>query len=193
MEWFTENCWWIILAILAVVVALSIVLIILVKKDKKIKKDFQEKISENPVTGVDILYSTYSFYDTDAFLRYDKNLDKNAIGGYYNDYNQSTYVEGVSYLKIDALNTIYADYSLVEQTPAVDEEPIEDETEDEKEKKVDGADVWLLVSSLLVAVALLVAVIALIVRKVVAKVRKKRANTAKAQSRSASRRSKKND
>ena len=45
MEWFTENCWWIIGVIISIVVALSIILLVLVKKDSKIKKDFQEKIN----------------------------------------------------------------------------------------------------------------------------------------------------
>ena len=44
MRWVVDNCWWILIAIFAVVVVLSVILVVLSRKDKKIRKDFQEKI-----------------------------------------------------------------------------------------------------------------------------------------------------
>ena len=53
MEWFTNNYWWMLVILLSLVVALSVALFILNRKDKRIKKDFQEKVlivdSEQPV------------------------------------------------------------------------------------------------------------------------------------------------
>ena len=39
-----DNCWWIILIIVGLVAALSVVLILINRKEKKVKKDFQEKV-----------------------------------------------------------------------------------------------------------------------------------------------------
>ena len=44
MEWFINNCWWIILIILTIVAGLGVALFFMYRKDKQIKKDFQEKI-----------------------------------------------------------------------------------------------------------------------------------------------------
>ena len=131
----------------------------------------------------DVLYATYSFYDSDSFLRYDASLDKNAVGNSYDDYKSSAYEEGVAYFKYNG--AVFADYSLSEQTPAVDTEASNDDTTtDDETDETSGTDVWLLVSSLIIAVVLLIAVAALIIRKATAKMHKKKAQAAAAKARS---------
>jgi len=131
----------------------------------------------------DYFKSTYSFYDSDTFLRYDETMDANKVGNYYDEYKQSTYEESVAYFKVG--NMVFADYSVVEQTPDKDSEAVNDNTpSDEENAETTGADVWLLASSLAIAVALLIAVVALVVRKVLAKVRKNKVHTATSQTKS---------
>ena len=134
-----------------------------------------------------VLYNAYSFYDSNTFLRYDESLDKNGVGNSYDDYVSSTYSEGVSYLNTG--NVIFANYSLNEQTPPVDDDTTNnDTTDDDTTEESSGADVWLLISSMAIAIALLIAIAALVIRKMTAKARKKKAQAATAQARTVSNR-----
>ena len=44
MIWFVDNCWWIVLAVFAVVVGLAVALFVINRKEKKIRQDFKEKV-----------------------------------------------------------------------------------------------------------------------------------------------------
>ncbi len=130
----------------------------------------KEQIDDNNALG-SYFESVYSFYDTDAFLRYDESADENNVGDSYEDYRSSAYTEGVAYLEYDNGKTyeFYVDYSLVDQTVNPDVE--EDDTQDEEDETtpIDPASVWLLVGSILIAVVLLGAVVSVIVRKTIGK------------------------
>ncbi len=151
---------------------------------------YEEGKDFTPTGETDALfYATYSFYDSNRYLRYDETLDENKVGNSYDDYTQSTYSEGVAYLRAAGLDlgdgikgdVLFVDYSLLEQAPAVDTDSTEDEdTADEEDDDEDELNVWLLISSLSIAVVLLIAVVALVVRKATAKARKNKAQAATA-------------
>ena len=114
----------------------------------------------------------YSFYDTDKFLRYDKNLDANEVGNSYESYKASAYTSGVEFLQYADEETIetYVDYALSEQMPDADvEEDESEEEEEEEDSEFDSASAWLLAGSILIAAALLFSVTAVIVRKLLQK------------------------
>ena len=117
-----------------------------------------------------VAYTAFSFLDTAKFLRYDSTLDKEKVGNSYDDYISSAdYTEGIAYLKGE--NVMFFDYSLTELSVPLDEEPAEDteDKDDAKETPVDGMNIWLLISSLVLAAALLFAIVSIIVRKLVKK------------------------
>ena len=124
--------------------------------------------------------SVFSFYDTDTFLRYDANADKNGVGNSYEDYLSSAYSKGVAFLKYTNTNVYetYVDYTYAETAVAVDVETEEDDTVTEETTTGEETNVWLLASSIAIAAILVLAVISLIVRKVVVKIRKKRGTRA---------------
>jgi hypothetical protein len=115
----------------------------------------------------------YSFYDTDKFLRYDKNLDENAVGDSYESYKSSAYASGVAFLQYQDGEGVemYVDYALSEQMPDADVEEDDSDEEDEDDSEIDAANIWLLAGSIVISVALLFAVGAVIVRKVILKKR----------------------
>ena len=124
--------------------------------------------------------SVFSFYDSAKFLRYDKTADVNKVGNSYESYLSSSNAAGVAYLNyaFGGEYEIYADYSYAETTVTPDAE--EDDTDTEEDETAnDSMNVWLLVSSIIIAVVLVFAVISLFVRKLVFSKRRKRGSLAK--------------
>ncbi|MBR2341290.1 MAG: hypothetical protein IKA72_02645 [Clostridia bacterium] len=131
--------------------------------------------------------SGFSFYDSNSFLRYDATLDENEVGNSYESYLSSAYSVDTAYMnyqdKINLTNMIFVDFSLSEES--VDADVEQDETEDEEVETTTPSDtnIWLLVSSIAIAVILLLAIISIIVRKYVMKARKRKGyNTVSVQS-----------
>ncbi len=122
------------------------------------------------------LYYTYSFFDSDRFVRYDKTQDETNLGSPWIDYVQSAYSEDIAWLKYETLDAekgllgseLFLDYAVSEVEVA---EHVYDTGEDaeEEEEEADTGDsstnVWLIVSSALLAVVLIFAIVAVIVRK----------------------------
>ena len=142
-----------------------------------------------------ILYYAYSFYDSPAFLRYDSTLDVDEVGNQYTSYTPSSYSEGIVYLYYmdetsepgNTLCTMFVDYSYTDVTVSPDST---DDTTDDTEDTTDTTDtnMWLFISSLVIAIALIIAVIGLIVQKIVRKAHIRKARAAAAASPNASRR-----
>lgn len=136
------------------------------------------------VEGADYFESVFSYFDTDKFVRYDASLDSEKVGNLYDGkFIPSAQTEGVAYLfyqDADGSYNIFADYSLTDKkvTPA---EKTDDTAEDSStdETTEDGANVWLLASSIAVAVVLVVALASIAVRHIVKSVRKKKGYTPK--------------
>lgn len=128
----------------------------------------------------EIAYSAFSFFDSAKFLRYDEKLDKEDVGNAYDDHDATQYKEGLVYFKYfdDAKNqfSVFVDYSFVEVEVAMDANVDTDHDHDHDDGSAastdNGMNVWLLVSSLVLAGVLLLAVVSLIVQKILRKHRK---------------------
>ena len=121
----------------------------------------------------------FSYFDTAMYLRYNASLDEIGDGNLYEEnYTPTAQTEGIAYLLYDTDEefTVFADYQYSEKavtasTPDADEDDTDDSTSDTEAE----TNIWLLVSSLAIAVILVFVVISIIVRKIWAKVRKNRA------------------
>ena len=121
----------------------------------------------------------FSYFDTAMYLRYNASLDEIGDGNLYEEnYSPTAQTEGIAYLLYDTDEefTVFADYQYSEKavtasTPDADEDDTDDSTSDTEAE----TNIWLLVSSLAIAVILVFVVISIIVRKIWAKVRKNRA------------------
>ncbi len=128
--------------------------------------------------GVDTFESIFSYYDTDKFLRYNKDLDTNKVGNLYeHSFDPTAQTEGVVYLKYQEkqTQTVLVDYSIVDVE--VIPETVEDKTETDDDDhdhdhEDDGMNFALLFSSIAIAVVLLFAIASIIIRKALVKYRK---------------------
>lgn len=117
-----------------------------------------------------VAYTAFSFLDSAKYLRYDSTLDKEDVGNSYDDYMASAdYTEGVAYLKSG--NVMFFDYNLTEATVSLDKDTDDDEDTDtdDDDTDVDGLNIWLLVSSLILAAVLLLTIVSLVVQKILKK------------------------
>lgn len=131
---------------------------------------------EDETANADSFKSTFTFFDTAKFLRYNKELDLQGVGNSYDEYKQSNYEEDVVYLyyQDDATYETYANFSLADtsvDTDAVDDDTTEDDTDSTTTSELNP---WLLASSIIVAAVLLLAIISLVVRKALVRTRKNR-------------------
>ena len=133
----------------------------------------QEEIDDDADLG-NYFESTFSFYDSDKFLRYDETADVNGVGNSYESYVPSSYAESVAYLSYNKANIyeMYLDYTLSETTVTADVEEEDSTTDDTEETVTDETNWWLLAGSIIIAAVLLFAVASIIVRKVILKRRK---------------------
>ena len=154
--------------------------------DQTTMESLQTEIIEE--TGKDnVVYDTFSFYDTDKFLRYHQDADENGVGNSYASYDQTTQTEGIAYMQYvtDTEHFVFANYTFTVKTIAPD--VVEDETEDDTteddttaapESELNG---WLLASSIAIAAILLFAIVSIIVRKAMKKAKKAQARQAATQ------------
>ncbi len=121
--------------------------------------------------------SVFSFFDSAKYLRYNETIDENEIGYSYESYLPSEQTEGIAFLKYEGENVyeVYADYALSEKTVTPDEKDDDTTTDDDDDQDNDSeTNVWLLASSISVAIVLLIAVASIIIQKVAKNVRKKK-------------------
>ncbi len=135
-------------------------------------------------------YYTFTFFDSQNYLRHDRDFD-GADYDKWQNYKQSSNSEGLLWLqyfdpdgtlavngaegiKDNPSYSLFLDFSLTEQsvteyTP-VDEQVPEEETEEEEEES--GTNIWLVLSSSILAVVTVLAVAAVVFRAVRKKVKK---------------------
>ena len=132
----------------------------------------KEEVDEN-----DMFEGVFSYFDTAHFLRYNAQLDEKGNGNLYKENYPADPAEGVAYLKYETDDeyTVFADYQYSEK--AVEAAPVEDEdtSSDSSSDAETDTNIWLLISSLSIAIILVFAVISIFVRKIVKKIRKNRA------------------
>ena len=128
------------------------------------------------------IYDTFSFYDTDKFLRYHKDADENGVGNSYASYDQTTQTEGIAYLEYNSTKAhlVFADFSFTDKEVAADVVEEEDETTEEETTTTTDSEMngWLLASSIAIAAILLFAIISIIVRRIIKSAKKNQAHAA---------------
>lgn len=115
------------------------------------------------------LYYTYTFYDAASYLRYDATTDEEGLGNPYGSYTQSTYSEGIAWLRYEAgtNSTLFLDYASTDVTVTADDLTSDDDTTTDDGGDTTGdTNVWLIISSGVLAFALVFAIVAIIVRRV---------------------------
>lgn len=132
-----------------------------------------------------VAYTTFSFFDSPTFLRYDSSLDKEKVGNAYDDYDATEHQEGIAFFAYNQTNGNgdvtdmfkFFDYSVVDVQVDPDKEGTTTTPDDDgdEDKPGDGTNVWMLASSIILAAALLLAIVSLIVRKIMRKHRRKAA------------------
>lgn len=134
------------------------------------------------------LYYTFTFYDSANYLRYDVNEDEDELGNPYGSYVQSQQEEALIYLyyfdQEGALtNTpshfFFLDYTATDVT--VEEDDLSSDTDEDTTDTSEAeseTNIWLLISSGIMAVVLLLVILIIIIRRVLEKKRPK-ANFAK--------------
>ena len=140
------------------------------------KKDF---VSADGLENENFFKGVYSFYDDAKYLRYNEELDENEVRNQYETYMKTTHAtmaEDVAYMRYVNGNTyeLFADYTLSEYPVEKDEETDDSTTSEEEDDADSGINVWMLISSIAVAVVLLIAIASIIIRKVIKNARKKR-------------------
>ena len=123
--------------------------------------------------------SVFSYFDTDKFLRYNKDLDVEEIGNLYQEnYDVTAQEEAIFYLYAgasDSDQTYLVNYATQDQVVTASEIDKDDSTTDEdSDDLTTGTETnpWLLISSIAIAVVLLLAIASIIFRKVWKKARK---------------------
>ena len=127
---------------------------------------------EDPDSNLkDALYYTFTFYDSVDYLRYDVNEDEDELGNPYGSYTQSAYSEEIVYLKNGT--TMFLNYGATDVTVEQDDlGSSDDTTTDDSTADTSDTNIWLVISSSVLAVVLLFAIVAIIVRRVHSKVKK---------------------
>ncbi len=120
------------------------------------------------------LYYTYTLYDSEAYVPFNADLAKEGETGY--DYDASSYTEKLAYFtyKNESENSynVFADYSAVDQKVELSKADSSDKDEDDNEDS--SGEIWLLVSSIILVVALLFTLISILLRDAIKKSRRKK-------------------
>ena len=128
--------------------------------------DDETKLNENVA-----LYYTFTFYDSLNYLRYDVNEDTDNLGNPYGSYTQSSYSEEIAWLQNGT--KMFLNYGATDVTVEADDLGSgDDTTTDDGTTTPSDTNIWLVISSSVLAVALLFAIIAIIVRRVHKNVKK---------------------
>ena len=120
------------------------------------------------------MYYTFTFYDATSYLRYDATQDEDELGNPYGSYTQSSYEEQLIYLYWDDSEgmatgspayTFFLDYSAADVTVEEDDLGESDDTTEDEDDPATDSNVWLLISSGVLAVVLVAVIVLVIVRR----------------------------
>lgn len=119
--------------------------------------------------GYDAMYYTYSLYDDAGYIPFNGDIAESGETGY--DYSPDDYSETLVYLsyrdKANSSSYIFVDYSATNVT--VSTGSIDDSGDDDEETTESNTNVWLLVASIILAVALIFTLISLFIRDLLKK------------------------
>lgn len=131
------------------------------------------------------LYSTFTFYDAPWYLRYDETTDEDNAGNPYAGYTQSSYNKTLIYFAYDNVNgtinadelpstNCFLDYSAYNVTveKSADTDDDHDHDHDDANNNNGDSNIWLILSSVLLVVALVFAAGVVIGRRVVQHLKK---------------------
>lgn len=127
------------------------------------------------------LYYTFTFYDSPSYLRYDATEDEEGLGNPYGSYTQSSYSEQIVWLRYDdaeglqtnaPAHSLFIDYSATDVTVEADDLTDDEETEDTTTPAGSDTNIWLLISSGVLAFALILVIILVAIRRIRDKMRK---------------------
>ncbi len=124
------------------------------------------------------LYYTFTFYDATSYMRYDATQDEDELGNPYGSYAQSGYSEQLVYLYWDDSNglatgspaySFFLDYTATDVTVEADDLGGDDTDSDTDTTTTTDNNVWLLISSGVLAVVLVAVIVLVIVRRALEK------------------------
>lgn len=128
----------------------------------------------------DALYSTFTFYDSPSYTRYDKTLDEDSLGDPHGSYKQSSYSEQLIALGYSSDSTVekFIDYAAHDvSVPEDDLGNTDDDDNDDDNTATSSTNVWLLIASGATAGALIFVILAVLVRRIVKAARKNNPKT----------------
>lgn len=132
--------------------------------------------ADKPV-AYDAMYYTYSLFDDAGYIPFNADTAEEGETGY--DYSADDYTETLVYLNYrdNSNNTlnVFVDYSATDVTVDKGTSSITDD--DEEETTTSNTNVWLLVASIVLAVALIFTLISMFIRDLLSKRRRNRTHT----------------
>ena len=138
--------------------------------------DGKLKDADRP-TAYDAMYYTYSLYDDAGYIPY--NADTAAEGETGYDYSADDYSETLVYLAYNDegnnSTNVFVDFSATNVTVEKGTADSDEDTDDEE--TTNNTNVWLLVASILLAVALIFTLLSMLVRDLLKRKRKTRKHT----------------
>lgn len=150
--------------------------------------ELKKRVSDGYVNiyDYDATFYTFSLYDSPAFIPFNGETAEEGQAGY--SYLYSDYEEELGLLKVidtdDENNysmTAFVDYSVTDKSFEIIGEPTvdDDDDHDHDSETTTDSNVWLLIASIAVVVAILVAMIAILVKQLIAKNGKNRKHVGK--------------
>ena len=126
--------------------------------------------SQRPA-GYSAMYYTYSLYDDQGYVPFNAETAADGETGY--DYTADDYSETLVYLGVNdyehnAVN-VFVDYSATDVTVDIGTSDGSDDTEDDHDHTTGDTNVWLLVVSIILAVALIFTLISIFIRDLLKK------------------------
>ncbi len=122
--------------------------------------------------NANIVYYHYSLYDDSDYAPYDADYDTENSGNPYGEYDGTAYENTVAYFAYNYGTTYntFVDYTTVDKT--ISSSSSDSDSDDTTTTNDSEQNVWLLVSSIILAVALVITLISMLVRKLVANIKK---------------------
>jgi len=144
----------------------------------------QKGLSDDDNLAENALYYTFTFYDSTSYLRYDETTDEDEEGNAYGSYTQSSYSEQLIYLLLEdkdgsVMNTgsyyvMFLDYTATDVTVEADSTDDDSTDDDSTDTTTSDTNIWLLISSGILAVVLVLVIILIIIRRIVKKAERKK-------------------
>lgn len=125
----------------------------------------------NAIAGTyDAKYYTYTLYDSESYVPFNATTAKDGETGY--EYKSEDFKEVLAYFNYEnsAQNShnVFVDYSAVDQDIKINSGNA-DEDEDKDEDETETVDIWLYVSSIILAAVLLLTLAAILIRNLIKK------------------------